>query len=56
MSRNKDAQTIAASTGIGEDTVYGAGPWRLYLSSRFTFKGFERPRPVRLYAIRQPIA
>jgi cystathionine gamma-synthase len=44
MSRNKAPQTIAVATGIGEDTAFGAVTPPLYLSSNFTFEGFERPR------------
>ena len=44
MSRNKAPQTIAAANGIGEDTAFGAVTPPLYLSSNFTFEGFERPR------------
>ncbi len=44
MSRNRAPQTIAVATGIGEDSAYGAVTPPLYLSSNFTFEGFERPR------------
>src|SRR3954464_1224433 len=44
MSRNKAPQTIAVSTGIGDDSAYGAVTPPIYLSSTFTFEGFERSR------------
>jgi cystathionine gamma-synthase len=42
MPERKDAQTIAASNGIGADTAFGAVVPPLYLSSTFEFDGFER--------------
>jgi cystathionine gamma-synthase len=44
MSRNKAPQTIAVANGIGDDSAFGAVTPPLYLSSNFTFEGFERPR------------
>lgn len=44
MSSNKAPQTIAVSNGIGDDSAFGAVTPPLYLSSNFTFEGFERPR------------
>ncbi len=44
MSRNRAPQTIAVANGIGEDSAFGAVTPPLYLSSNFTFEGFERPR------------
>ena len=44
MSGNKAPETIAVSTGAGDDTAYGAVTPPIYLSSTFTFEGFERPR------------
>jgi cystathionine gamma-synthase len=44
MSRNRAPQTIAVTNGIGEDSAFGAVTPPLYLSSNFTFEGFERPR------------
>lgn len=44
MPERKDAQTIAASNGIGADTAFGAVVPPLYLSSTFEFDGFERTR------------
>jgi cystathionine gamma-synthase len=44
MSRNIASQTIAVANGIGEDSAFGAVTPPLYLSSNFTFEGFERPR------------
>src|ERR1700722_13897359 len=43
MSRNKAPQTIAAANAVGEDPAYGAVTPPIYLSSTFTFEGFERP-------------
>jgi cystathionine gamma-synthase len=44
MSRNKAPQTIAAANGIGGDSAFGAVTPPIYLSSTFTFDGFNRPR------------
>lgn len=44
MSSNKSPQTIAVANGIGDDSAFGAVTPPLYLSSNFTFEGFERPR------------
>ena len=44
MSRNKAPQTIAVANGIGDNSAFGAVTPPLYLSSNFTFEGFERPR------------
>lgn len=44
MLRNKAPQTIAAANGIGGDSAFGAVAPPIYLSSTFTFQGFERAR------------
>ena len=44
MSSNKAPQTIAVSSGIGDDSAFGAVTPPLYLSSNFTFEGFELAR------------
>jgi len=44
MPRTKSPETIAASNGIGSDTSYGAVTPPLYLSSTFTFAGFDQAR------------
>nr|WP_294551066.1 cystathionine gamma-synthase [uncultured Rhodopila sp.] len=44
MSRNRAPQTIAAANGIGADTAFGAVAPPVYLTSTFTFDGFNRPR------------
>src|SRR3954454_15052846 len=44
MPSNKAPQTIAVSNGIGEDSAFGAVTPPLYLSTNFTFEGFERAR------------
>ena len=44
MSRNRAPQTIAAANGIGGDTAFGAVTPPVYLSSTFTFNGFNQPR------------
>jgi cystathionine gamma-synthase len=44
MPNNKAPETIAVSNGIGDDSAFGAVAPPLYLSSNFTFEGFERPR------------
>jgi cystathionine gamma-synthase len=44
MSRNRAPQTIAASNGIGGDSAFGSVAPPVYLSSTFTFDGFNKPR------------
>lgn len=44
MSSNKAPQTIAVSNGIGDDSAFGAVTPPLYLSTNFTFQGFQRAR------------
>ena len=44
MSSNKAPETIAVASGIGDDSAFGAVIPPLYLSTNFTFEGFERPR------------
>jgi cystathionine gamma-synthase len=44
MSTNKAPETIAVANGIGDDSAFGAVTPPLYLSSNFTFGGFECPR------------
>ena len=44
MLRNRAPQTIAAANGIGKDSAFGAVTPPLYLSTTFTFDGFNRPR------------
>jgi len=44
MPRNKSPETIAASNGIGSDTNHGAVTPPLYLTSTFTFAGFDQAR------------
>src|SRR5690348_17031251 len=44
MAGNRAPQTIAAANGIGSDSAFGAVAPPLYLSSTFTFDGFNQPR------------
>ncbi len=44
MLRNRAPQTIAAANGIGKDAAFGSVTPPLYLSTTFTFDGFNRPR------------
>ncbi|MGH6762369.1 MAG: cystathionine gamma-synthase [Phyllobacterium sp.] len=44
MNSPRSPQTIAATNGIGEDGAFGAVTPPLYLSSTYTFEGFEQPR------------
>lgn len=44
MARNRAPQTIAAATGIGVDSAFGAVSPPIYLSSTYTFEGFGRAR------------
>jgi cystathionine gamma-synthase len=44
MLQNRAPQTIAAANGIGKDSAFGAVAPPLYLSTTFTFEGFNRPR------------
>lgn len=43
-AQNRTAQTIAAANGIGEDGAFGAVTPPIYLSSTYTFEGFDRAR------------
>jgi cystathionine gamma-synthase len=54
MSRNNAPQTIAASNGTGEDAAFGAVTPPIYLSSTFTFEGFDRPRAYDYSRSRNP--
>jgi cystathionine gamma-synthase len=44
MSRSRAPQTIAVLNGIGADSAFGAVAPPIYLSSTFTFQGFNQPR------------
>lgn len=44
MPTNRTLQTIAATNGIGTDTAFGAVSPAIYLSSTYSFEGFDRPR------------
>ncbi|MDR7039197.1 cystathionine gamma-synthase [Methylobacterium sp. BE186] len=44
MSLNKSLQTIAAANGIGTDMNFGAVTPPLYLTTTFTFAGYEQAR------------
>lgn len=44
MARTKSPETIAASNGVGMDKGHGAVTPPLYLSSTYTFAGFDRMR------------
>ncbi|MCZ7594845.1 MAG: cystathionine gamma-synthase [Hyphomicrobium sp.] len=44
MSKRRDPRTIAVNTGIATDSAFGAVTPPIYLSSTFSFSGFERPR------------
>lgn len=44
MSDPKHPYTIAARTGVGADTAYGSVMPPLYLSSNYSFAGFEQKR------------
>jgi cystathionine gamma-synthase len=44
MSRRKKPATVAARHGIGDDAAHGAVVPPLYLSTNFTFEGFNRKR------------
>jgi cystathionine gamma-synthase len=44
MLNQEDPRTIAATNGIGDDTAFGAVAPPLYLSTSFTFAGFEKSR------------
>jgi cystathionine gamma-synthase len=44
MSDQKDPRTVAATHGIGIDPAFGAVAPPLYLSSSYTFAGFEKNR------------
>jgi cystathionine gamma-synthase len=44
MSQNKAPETVAAANGIGADSAFGAVAPPVYLSSTYTFEGFNRAR------------
>lgn len=44
MSLNRNLQTIAAANGIGTDSNFGAVTPPLYLTTTFTFAGYEQAR------------
>ncbi len=44
MPEREDPRTIAATNGIGDDTAFGAVTPPIYLSSSFTFAGYEKSR------------
>lgn len=44
MPRDKDARTVAAGNGIASDTAFGAVTPPIYLSSTFSFAGYEQSR------------
>ncbi len=44
MPGTKSPETIAVASGIGGDTAFGAVTPPLYLTTTYTFDGFERPR------------
>ena len=43
-SRSANPHTIAARTGVDSDTAHGAVMPPLYLSSNYSFAGFEQKR------------
>ena len=44
MGKRRDPRTVAVNTGIATDSAFGAVSPPIYLSSTFSFAGFERPR------------
>ncbi|WP_439541334.1 cystathionine gamma-synthase [Hyphomicrobium sp.] len=44
MTKRKDPQTVAARNGIASDTAFGAVVPPIYLSTTYSFEGFERAR------------
>ena len=44
MGKKRDPRTIAVNTGIATDSAFGAVTPPIYLSSTFSFAGFELPR------------
>lgn len=44
MSKRREPRTVAAANGIAADAAFGAVAPPVYLSSTFTFAGFEKPR------------
>lgn len=44
MTKRKDPQTVAARKGIASDTAFGAVVPPIYLSTTYSFEGFERAR------------
>jgi cystathionine gamma-synthase len=44
MNKKKDPRTIAVNAGIATDRAFGAVTPPVYLSTTFSFEGYERPR------------
>jgi cystathionine gamma-synthase len=44
MPENKSPETIAVASGIGGDTAFGAVTPPLYMTTTYTFDGFDQPR------------
>mgnify|MGYP001176879236 FL=1 len=44
MSKKNDPRTVAANKGIAADTAFGAVTPPIYLSTTYSFEGFERAR------------
>jgi cystathionine gamma-synthase len=44
MAKRRDPRTVAVNKGIAMDSAFGAVTPPIYLSSTFSFAGFERPR------------
>jgi cystathionine gamma-synthase len=44
MTKKRDLRTIAVNTGIASDSAFGAVTPPIYLSSTYSFGGFEQPR------------
>ena len=45
MSKLREPETIAAANGIAADGAFGAVTPPLYLSTTFTFPGYDQPGP-----------
>ena len=54
MPHEKDPRTVAAGNGIASDSAFGAVMPPLYLSSTFSFAGFEQSRTTTIRAPRNP--
>ena len=54
MTKPKSPQTIAAANGVAEDKAFGSVVPPLYLSTNYTFEGYEKARQFEYSRTRNP--